>query len=134
MHPDIQNKFDSYPPQAKKQLLGVRELILAIAADNNLGCVAETLKWGEASYAVKGGSAIRIDWKAKDPNAIKVYFHCQSKLVETFQEIYPDDLQYEGKRAIVIPLHSKIEEGPLSHCIGLALKYHRVKHLPLLGA
>jgi hypothetical protein len=106
---------------------------LAIAADNGLGSVAETLKWGEASYSVKGGSAIRIDWKAKDPDSIKVYFHCQSKLVETFKEIYPDDLQYEGKRAIVIPLHSQIEEGPLTHCIGLALKYHSIKNQPLLG-
>jgi hypothetical protein len=50
----IQTKFDSYPQEARNQLLSVRELILAIAADNGLGSVAETLKWGEASYSVKG--------------------------------------------------------------------------------
>jgi hypothetical protein len=88
---------------------------------------------GRGQLLGKRGSAIRIDWKAKDPDNIKVYFHCQSKLVETLKEIYRDDLKYEGKRAIVIPLHSQIEKGPLSHCIGLALKYHSVKHLPLLG-
>lgn len=134
MNPEIQAKFEGYPKAASNHLMAVRELILAIAKDSGLGSVEETLKWGEASYLVKGGSTIRIDWKPKNPDAIKVFFHCQTLLVETFKEIYGDLFTYEGKRAIVIPFGSKIQEGPLSHCIELALRYHSVKHLPLLGA
>jgi len=75
-----------------------------------------------------------MDWKPKDPDAIKVYFHCQTILVETFKEIYPDEFEYEGKRAIVIPLSTPFESGPLSHCLKMILKYHNLKHFPLLGA
>lgn len=109
-------------------------LILSIAAENELGDVEETLKWGEASYLVKGGTTIRIDWKSKDSDSIKVYFHCQTRLIETFKELYKTEFEFEGNRAIVIPLDTDIDAVPLDHCIDLALKYHRVKHLPLLGA
>lgn len=134
MNPEIQIKFDSYPKDARQQLERVRKLILTVAAENELGDVEETLKWGEASFHVKGGSAVRLDWKPKDPAVIKVFFHCQTRLVETFKEIYRNEFEYEGKRAIVIPLRANIEQVPLGHCIGLALKYHSIKHLPLLGA
>ena len=132
--PEVQAKFDTYPLGAKRQLESVRHLIFTIAEDNNLGAVEETLKWGEASYRVKGGSTVRIDWKPKVPDAIMVYFHCQTSLVETFKEIYQDEFEYEGKRAIVVPLTAHVDKGPLSHCIELALKYHNLKHLPLLRA
>ena len=134
MNPDIQSKFASYPKEAKQQLEGVRALILAVAAEHTLGDVEETLKWGEASYSVKGGSPIRIDWKAKEPSAIRVFFHCQTRLVATFKEIYRDEFGYEGNRAVVIPLDMDIEQVPLRHCLLLALKYQSLKHLPLLGA
>ncbi|GHG71524.1 hypothetical protein GCM10010919_22910 [Alishewanella longhuensis] len=98
-----------------------------------LGLVEKTLRWGEPSYLLKGGSTIRIDWKPNDPKFIKVYFHCQNSLIETFKEIYQGELAYEGRRAIVIPLDA-FEIGLLSHCLLLVLTYHRVKHLPLLGA
>lgn len=130
----VEEKISSYPKKAKDQLECIRSLILKIADQNNLGTVEETLKWGEPSYLVKGGSAIRMDWKPKDPEVVKVYFHCQTNLVETFKELYQDDFAYEGKRAIVIPLDRDINHCPLSHCLELALKYHGLKHLPLLGA
>jgi len=134
MKPEIQAKFASYPQHAQQQLERVRELILAIAAEHTLGGVEETLKWNEASFSVKGGSPIRIDWKAKQPNAIKVFFHCQTRLVATFREIYRDAFVYEDNRAVVIPLDADIEQTPLRHCLLLALQYQSLKHLPLLGA
>lgn len=134
MKPEIQAKFSSYPLAAQKQLEEVRRLILAVAEENALGVVEETLKWGEASYLVKGGSAIRIDWKPKDPDVIKVYFHCQTSLIETFREIYRQEFDYEGNRAIVLPLTVAVNGRPLKHCLQLALKYHSLKHLSLLGA
>lgn len=134
MNPDIKAIFERYPIAARRQLENVRELILTVATEHALGVVEETLKWGEASYLVKGGSTIRIDWKPKDPEVVKVFFHCQTRLVETFRELYPSELEYEGRRAIVIPLSASIGQGPLGHCLLLALKYHSLKHLPLLGA
>ncbi|RUO27131.1 hypothetical protein CWE09_07600 [Aliidiomarina minuta] len=134
MKPEIQTKFATHPIEAQRQLEAVRRLIFTIAEENTLGAVEESLKWGEASYLVKGGTTIRIDWKTKDPHVIKVFFHCQTTLIETFKEIYPDEFEYEGKRAILIPLGANIEAGPLSHCLQMALKYHSLKHRPLLGA
>lgn len=127
-------RFASYPPDAQQQLARVRGLILAEAEAHSLGAVDETVKWGEASFRVKGGSTIRIDWKPKSPDVVKLFFHCQTRLVETFREIYPDVFEYEGNRALLIPLQSDTDDGPLRHCIELALKYQRLKHLPLLGA
>ncbi|ALT00506.1 DUF1801 domain-containing protein [Lacimicrobium alkaliphilum] len=134
MKSEIEAKFATYPAEAQRQLEAVRRLIFLVAEENHLGNVEETLKWGEASYLVKGGTTIRMDWKAKDPNAIKVCFHCQTRLIETFREIYQDEFEYEGKRAIVIPLDATLKEDPLGHCLQMALTYHSLKHRPLLGA
>lgn len=133
MNPEIKAKFETYPNDAQQQLERVRELILTLAAYNELGGVEETLKWGEASYLVKGGTTIRIDWKRDQPEVIKVFFHCQTRLIETFKELHRYELEYEGNRAILIPLKVDIRQLPLGHCIETALKYHRLKHLPLLG-
>ena len=94
----------------------------------------ETLKWGEPSYLTKFGSTIRIDWKPSAPKHYAMYFHCQSKLVATFKEVYPHTFHYQGNRAIVLDIKAKLPEKELKHCITLALTYHKVKHLPLLGA
>lgn len=133
MNPDIQAKFDSYPKNAREKLERVRQLILTVAAENALGHVEETLKWGEASYLAKGGTPVRIDWKPKDPGVIKIFFHCQTRLIETFKELYRNEFEYEGQRAIVLPLSANLKQVPLGHCIGLAMRYHDLKHLPRLG-
>ncbi|MFC3852900.1 DUF1801 domain-containing protein [Salinispirillum marinum] len=133
MNPEVQAKFDGYPQDARQQLESVRRLILALAAEHELGDVEETLKWGEASYLVKGGTSIRIDWKHQDPDSIKVFFHCQTSMIETCKELYRNEFAYEGKRAIVIPLSTNIEQVPLGHCLLLALRYHELKHMSLLG-
>ena len=134
VEPEIQEKLATYPTEAQRLLQAVRRLIISVAEEKNLGAVEETLKWGEPSYLVKGGTTIRMDWKPKDPESIKVYFHCRTRLIETFREIYRDEFEYEGKRAIVVPLGADIKEGPLGHCLQMALNYHSLKHRPLLGA
>lgn len=134
MHPALQTQIASYPAQAQQQLQAIRHIILAVAAEHALGPVEESIKWGEASFLVKGGTAIRIDWKAKDPEFVKLFFHCQTRLVETFREIYPAELRYEGNRAVLVPLTANIQYLPLAHCMLLAMQYHQLKHLPLLGA
>ena len=134
MEASIREKFESSPSEVQSSLMLLRELIVSVAEEYDLGSVEESLKWGELSYCVKRGSAIRIGWRPKSPDKCYVFFHCQTNLIETFKEIYGELFLYEGKRAIVLE-HSKV--GPvkeLRHCIGLALQYHKRKHLPLLGA
>ena len=134
-HSGVQEKFDSYPAELRKKLLFLRQLIFDTAAGTDeVGDLEETLKWGEPSYLVKGGSTIRIDWKRAAPKQYAMYFHCGTKLVDTFKELYQDQLEFEGNRAIVFQEDGNIAVDPLKHCISLALTYHGIKHLPNLGA
>ncbi len=130
----LQNKFDSYPKDAKAVLLQVRSLILGIAQQQDLGVVEETLKWGEPSYQVKGGSAVRFDWKEETPQQYYLFFNCKTKLVDTFRELYSGELEFQGNRAIVLNLNEPIPIAIVQHCIELSLNYKSIKHLPLLGA
>ena len=130
----VQPKFDTYPTSVKLKLLELRSLILDVIERNNLGDFEETLKWGEPSYLVKGGSTVRIDWKPKAKDKYFIFFNCKTKLVDTFRELYSDVLTFEGNRAVVLNLGEPLPIDVLRHCIELSLRYKSVKHLPLLGA
>ena len=104
-----------------------------MAKENELGPIEETLKWEQASYLCKTGSTIRIDWQPKNKNSIAIFFNCKTSLVETFKEIFPETFSYKGNRVIEIPLN---QAAPLEleTCLLMALNYHKLKKLPLLGA
>ena len=130
----VELKFQTYPKEIKSKLNYLRNLIIETATESDaIEEMEETLKWGEPSYLVKKGSTIRIDWKTKTPDQYAMYFKCTSKLVPTFREVYGDVFQYENNRAILFDLNDKIPKKELKECIGLALKYHSVKHIPRLG-
>jgi hypothetical protein len=115
-------------------MLHLRELVLSAATEvEGLEQLEETLKWGEPSYLTKYGSTVRIDWKAKTPEQYAIYFKCTSLLVPTFKALYKNKFNFEGNRAIVFKLNEKIPEAELKHCISMALTYHKIKQLPLLG-
>ncbi|WP_375579569.1 DUF1801 domain-containing protein [Marivirga tractuosa] len=131
----VKEVFDQYPESVKSQLLDLRELVLNTASEiDGLVKLEETLKWGEPSYLTKHGSTLRMDWKKKNPEQFALYFKCTSKLVETFKILYKDKLRFEGTRAIVFHIDEKLPEKEIKHCITLALTYHKIKHLPMLGA
>ncbi len=133
-NPKVKDVFDNYPETAQKQLLHLRKLVLRTASEiDELEKLEETLKWGEPSYLTKYGSTVRMDWKEKKPEQYAIYFKCTSSLVQTFKIVYKDKFKFEGKRTIVFQLTDEIPETELKHCISLALTYHKVKHLPLLG-
>ena len=127
-------KFELYPEAISDQLLLIRDLIFEVAEEDDVGEVTETLKWGEPSYLVSGGSTVRFDWKPRHPNQFSVYFNCKTTLIETFREIYGELFAYNGNREIVFNMVEPVPRNELKHCISLALQYHKVKHLPLLGA
>ena len=72
------------------------------------------------------GSTIRIDQLKADAGGYALYFHCQTDLVETFRERYPE-LRYGGNRSILLDAREKLPEAALRHCIALALTYHARK-------
>ncbi len=137
-NPDVAAVFERYPKSVRKRLMHLRRLILATASETGgVGKLEETLKWGEPSYVTtesKSGSTVRLGWKKSNPHQYALHFHCSTTLVETFREIYRDSLAFEGNRSIVFDEQDEVPESELKHCIALALTYHRVKHLPMLGA
>ena len=134
-NPEVEIVFKNYPKGVQQKLVRLRKLILETANEiDSIDELEETLKWGEPSYLAKKGSTIRIDWKISNPDQYAMYFKCTSKLVETFKIIYGDIFNYERNRAIVFKLKDKIPVAELKHCISLALTYHKIKQLPLLGA
>ena len=133
--PKVKDKFESYPSFIRKKMYSLRKLVIQTAKEiDDLEELEETLKWGEPSYITKNGSTIRMDWKESKPDEYAMYFHCQTKLVDTFKELYRDKFKFEGNRSIIFGCDEKIAENELKHCISIALNYHKVKHLPLLGA
>ena len=134
INPEVARKFQSYPEEVRQKLLELRELILDVAAGiPGTGELEETLKWGEPSYLVEAGSTVRIGWKESRPECYAVYFNCNTKLVDTFRQVYSDCFKFEGNRAIVFHRKDTIPTSALRHCIALSLQYHKIKHLPLLG-
>lgn len=112
----------------------LRKLVLELTAEiEGLQKLVESLKWGEPSYLTKHGTTVRMDWKEKTPDQFAVYFKFTSLLVPTFKTIYKHQFTFEGNRAIVFKLDDQIPEEELKHCMKLALTYHKVKKLPLLG-
>jgi len=131
--PAVEAVFDAYPRSVKAKLLALRRLIFETAkATEGVGALEETLKWGQPSYLTpetKSGSTIRIDQVKSAAGQVAVYFHCQTNLVETFRELYPE-LRYSGNRAVLLDAREDLPEAELRHCVALALTYHSGKRKP----
>ena len=129
-NPAVEAVFKAYPSALRLKLLALRRLILDTARNTpEVGPLEETLKWGQPSYLTaqtKIGSTIRIDRVKPGDREYAIYFHCQTDLVETFREIYPE-LSYGGNRSIFLSKDDEMPEAALRHCIGLALTYHLSK-------
>lgn len=140
--------FDAYPPAIREQALRLRELIFEVAAETPIvGRVEETVKWGEPAYVAYGkrrqatntasqpgprftpkekiiGSAVRIGWKASDPDRVRLLFHCQTTLVDSFRERFAREFTFEGNRAIVFQNGGALSLKSLKACIEASLTYH----------
>jgi hypothetical protein len=132
--PDVKAVFDAYPAPVRRPLLALRELIFAAAAERkDIGEIVETLKWKQPAYLParpRIGTTIRIDALPGSPPGYAMFFHCQTTLVATFRELYPDDFTYQGNRAIVFSPARAAARRALKHCILLALAYHARRAAP----
>ncbi|MDP3855703.1 DUF1801 domain-containing protein [Phenylobacterium sp.] len=126
--PAVAAVFDRHPPDLRAALMDLRALILAAAAETpRVGQVVETLKWGQPAYLParpRVGTTVRIDALAGASGGYAMYFHCQTSLLATFRDIYPDDFTFEGDRALIFSTARPIPEEAVKHCVSLALGYH----------
>src|SRR6266480_637992 len=117
--PAVDAVFNAYPKPIKAKLLALRRLMFDTAkTTKGVGALEETLKWGQPSYLTpetKSGSTLRIDQVKASAGQVAVFFHCQTNLVETFRELYPE-LSYSGNRAILLDAEDKLAEAALRHC------------------
>lgn len=133
MNSSVEAKVTAYPKAVRTKFLEIRSLIFDVAKNNGLGEVEETLKWGQPAYLCKSGSTIRLDHQNHSYDSLCLFFNCKTVLVETFKEIFGDSLEYEGNRIVVVPL-AKDLPVEIESCLLMALNYHKLKRLPLLGA
>nr|WP_087026047.1 DUF1801 domain-containing protein [Thaumasiovibrio subtropicus] len=122
----------AYPASVLLRMHQLRALIYEVATSKHQQ-VNESLKWGEPSFHVNGGSPVRLGWKASTPEVCYVYFHCQTKLIATFRERFEEALVFSGNRAIVLSLDAPFPELTIRRCLEVAFEYKKRKALPLLG-
>ena len=127
----IARAFDAFPAGPKRKLLQVRNLIYTVTADNlDIGPIIETLKWNQPSYSPEKprlGTPVRLGWSKRTPDAVGLFVHCQTTLVDSCRTLVGDELSFEGNRAIVVPVKSRLPKEALSLCIQAAFTYHRDK-------
>ena len=125
--PEVAAHFAAYPPVHRARLLTLRALIFRVAAETpGVGDLTEALRWGEPAYltlATGSGSLIRMDWKARAPDQIAIYFHCKTGLIDAFRCLF-NEMRFEGNRAILFDATETLPETALRHCFRAALTYH----------
>lgn len=135
--PAVEAVFASYPVDVGCKLMELRSLIYeAGEAVDEIGELTETLKWRQPAYLPsrpKIGTTIRIDAVKNNPQKYAMYVHCQTSLLTMFGELYPDQLTFEGNRALIFDCTDELPKAALMHCIQLALTYHLKTHSRLFA-
>jgi len=129
---NVKATFDAYPQILRNKLLKLRQLIFDTAAEiPNLGDIEETLKWGQPSYLTpisKSGTTIRIDQIKSSVDTYGLFVNCQTSLMATYRELYPEQMNYEGKRLVRFHVDQDPPENILKNCIAIAFTYHLDKN------
>ncbi len=120
--------WESVPKALADKLIELRKLVLDVAADNPaIGPLEETLKWGEPAFltsATGSGTTVRINRHKKSGDKYAFYVHCQTDLIERYQQLYADRLSFDGNRAVVFDVGAELPVDAVRHCIAMALIYH----------
>ena len=126
--PAVEAVFAAFPDGVRAPLSALRHLILETAVSlPRIGEIVETLKWGEPGFLPKKpriGTTVRINALKGSLDDYAVYFHCQTTLVESFRQLYPEQFAFEGNRALIFTVRDPLPTEALRHCIALALTYH----------
>ena len=121
----VAQAFEAFPPQERRALMELRELIFETAAETEgVGRLEETLKWGQPAYLTpetKSGSTLRLG-KMKSGD-VAVFAHCQTSIIADFRSLFPDDCNYEGNRAVCFSAGEAIPLEKLRLLVVSALNY-----------
>ncbi|WP_417808889.1 DUF1801 domain-containing protein [Thioclava sp.] len=124
--PQVARRFADFPAELRAGLLQLRAMIFAVAARlPEVGRIEETLKWGQPAYLTpetKAGSTLRLG--VPKTGGFAIYAHCQSRIIPTFRDRFPQDFTYEGNRAVHFEPGAALPEDKLSLLIAHALRYH----------
>jgi hypothetical protein len=120
--------FAAFPQPARTTLMAVRAMIFDIAAtlpaDQNVGRIEESTKWGQPSYATpdtKSATPIRLGLsKAGDP---AIFTHCQSTVMGDFRDLAAPNLKFDGNRAVFLPIGHPPKLDEFAPLIRAALTY-----------
>ncbi len=125
---EVRAAFARYAEPDQEQLLNLRDLIFAVAAETEgVGALEETLKWGQISYLTprtKSGTTIRIDVAGDGSDQLALFVNCQTSLVGQYRALYGTVLAVEGNRCVRFNMSDQASIEALEHCIELALTYH----------
>lgn len=125
--PEVARAFAAFPEDARAPLLTLRALIFQVAAETPAaGRIEETLRWGQPAYLTpetRSGTTLRLGVPKSGGYAI--YTHCRTSLISEFRALFPDDVTYEGNRALHMPVTAAPPMDMLRLLIGAALTYHR---------
>lgn len=124
-----QEVIAAWPDPAQEAARRISGLIHEEAARADVGPLTETLKWGEPAFLTeqsKAGTTIRLAWKPKRAEVLQVLVHCQTPLIDEWRGRFPD-LQFDGNRAVLLPLGAPLPEDDLRICLRGALTYHKAK-------
>jgi len=114
--------FEAVPAEPRAVLLHVRALIFEIAAGlPDAARMSETLKWGQPSYAVPTGTPLRLGLTRDGQPAL--FAHCQTRVVADARAVLDTALEFEGNRAILVPMDRPFPDAALRQVIHAALTY-----------
>ncbi|MGG5332532.1 DUF1801 domain-containing protein [Enterococcus sp. AZ163] len=117
----IQEFYPTYSEEMISKLEELQNLIWTIAKEQKK-TISESSKWGQLSIVSEDGTPIRIA-KFSD-NEIALFVHCQTTLIETWKNLFPDRLSFSGNRAVIVSVDSPLPASELQVCIDMALNYH----------
>jgi hypothetical protein len=127
-NPHVEKAFDSFPENVRPQLLRLRKIVLATAAETEgIGPLDETVKRGLPAYLTnesRSGSTIRIGEVRDRPGYYAVFFNSQLPLVEQFRSQFSGLFEFEGEHAIAFHADDDIPLAAVCSCIRTALTYY----------
>lgn len=121
---DVATAFAAFPEAERAALLSLRGLIFETAAELGLAPPQESLKWGQPSYASKGGTPLRLG--LPKTGGIALYAHCQTTVIAEFAALHGAEFEIEGNRAVHLTAEQASDQNTaLRQLITAALTYHR---------
>lgn len=122
---DVAEAFAVLPEALASRLSLVRELVFEVAATlPECGGLEEYLAWGQPSYRPlrpRVGTSVRLGVHEGERPAL--FVHCGTSLISDARS-FAGELEFSGKRAVLLPLSGPLPDDELRAFVGMALTYH----------